>query len=858
MPGRRACVRACAGPGIRPDRAAPRRPGIPDPKPPILNPLQDNDVKLAHETTDPAPGSDNGIREAALRATRLLPPLWPLEASVAVNPYLGQVHEGFALAAARLDRAAGARLTMPRRWFAEQVACGRITGQDLSDALAGDPGPGPAPQEDRPLDALSRADPLPAALPTVADLVAACDGVDWPAHIETCIGRWAAAYFDRGQAIWPFAAGSSPWSAWRAWASHDRTPVLAGLPGFHHEVAALPAEPGPALAQAVLRMELPPAALEGYFHRLLMSLGGWAQLARRRQWQAERDGETDDSVVDFLAIRLVWDAALHRHRRDRIDAPWRAACDAYARYGEVGEEHRIDAVFQEAADRAAQRRLFSALLAPQSDGGPRPSPVPEWQAQAVFCIDVRSEPMRRALETVAPSVRTYGFAGFFGLTFAHRPWAAHERCDHGPVLVPPALISRCGRETDDARDERSARIRRRAARAWKRFSRAAVASFVHVEAVGLTQAWALLRGSVGSRARGVDTAAPAPAIEDDPGAAALADALAGALRAMGLTRDFAPLVLLVGHGAVVANNPHAATLQCGACGGQSGEVNTRLVASLLNRPDVRVELAARGLAIPARTAFVPAIHDTTSDELTIFDEDRVPADLRAALGELRRGLATASALARSRRAPSLPGAVQPHTLARRGADWSQPRPEWGLAGCQAMIVAPRDRTRGRSLDGRVFLHSYDHRRDDGYEVLEAILTAPVVVASWIALQYHGSCVAPRSFGAGNKLLHNAVGGVGVLEGNDGPLRAGLPWQSVSDGSGLVHEPVRLSVLIEAPREAIVAVLARHPEVGALFENRWLHLIVLDDEGRPAWRYAGRATWQPIVAERVQASVAGTA
>ena len=78
-------------------------------------------------------------------------------------------------------------------------------------------------------------------------------------------------------------------------------------------------------------------------------------------------------------------------------------------------------------------------------------------------------------------------------------------------------------------------------------------------------------------------------------------------------------------------------------------------------------------------------------------------------------------------------------------------------------------------------------------MLELILTAPVVVASWISLQYYGSAVAPAAFGAGNKLLHNVVGGIGVFEGNGGVLRGGLPWQSVHDGEGLVHEPLRLSV-----------------------------------------------------------------
>jgi uncharacterized protein len=175
----------------------------------------------------------------------------------------------------------------------------------------------------------------------------------------------------------------------------------------------------------------------------------------------------------------------------------------------------------------------------------------------------------------------------------------------------------------------------------------------------------------------------------------------------------------------------------------------------------------------------------------------------------------------------------------------------------AFIAAPRSRTSGRSLEGRAFLHSYDWQADKGFGVLELIMTAPVVVASWISLQYYGSTVAPATFGAGNKLLQNVVGGIGVLEGNGGAPRVGLPWQSVHDGAKLMHDPLRLSVMIEAPREAMSAVLEKHPGVRELFDNRWLHLFALDSEGRMAWRYTRDLQWEamPALASSVQASIA---
>jgi uncharacterized protein YbcC (UPF0753/DUF2309 family) len=236
--------------------------------------------------------------------------------------------------------------------------------------------------------------------------------------------------------------------------------------------------------------------------------------------------------------------------------------------------------------------------------------------------------------------------------------------------------------------------------------------------------------------------------------------------------------------------------------------------------------------------------------VALYDRDRVPASHREDLAALERALAAAGALARRERAPALGLATlveQPaalHAAVRaRATDWSQTRPEWGLADNAGFIVAPRRRTRGVALDGKTFMHDYDFRRDGDGGVLELIMTAPMVVTHWINMQYHASTVDPRRYGAGNKVLHNVVGGrIGVFEGNGGDLRIGLPWQSVHDGKRFMHTARRLSVFIEAPQAMIETVIANHAIVRQLVENGWLHLFRIDPESGAVSRRAGDR-WQ---------------
>ncbi|MFN2334578.1 MAG: YbcC family protein [Wenzhouxiangellaceae bacterium] len=776
---------------------------------------------------------------AVKAAVRAVPPAWPLDATVAVNPYLGQSGETLAYAAARLARVAGAPVTMPRAWYRQQMQAGTISDVDLADALAAKP-TADAPKNAAELHkAVEAESPRLAPLPSVARLGAQVSGTDWPALIGDRIGAWAAGYFDAGQALWAAPRKLPAYAAWTRYATHDLTPEIQGLSGFCRRVAEAPETAERSIARVIDHLELPEAALEIYFHRLLMSLGGWAQLARYRLWNAELEGREDSTVVDLLAIRLMWEEAIHDRYAAAIASDWTAARAAFAEPVEPTRDQRIDALLQDAAERGYQRRLAESLG--RVDRAPSASERPARAVlQAAFCIDVRSEVFRRALESQDPAIETLGFAGFFGLATEHRRFASDLAERRLPALLTPT-VKTCATAPEDVERDRIARLIARTRRAWGRFKLAAVSSFAFVEAMGPVYAGKLLRDGL-ALAEPATPADPPPRFARPLAIETRTAAAEQVLRAMSHTQHFARVVLVVGHAARVTNNPHASGLHCGACGGYSGEVNARLLAGLLNDAQVRVGLASRGIAIPDDTLFVGALHDTTTDAVQIY-EDHPDSRFADDLQRIRAWLDQAGRLARAERAPRLPGANAGRDAARRSRDWAEVRPEWGLAGCAAFIAAPRSRTASVALDGRVFLHNYHWQRDDQFKVLELILTAPVVVASWINLQYYGSTVAPDTFGAGNKLLHNVTGGIGVVEGNGGPLRVGLAWQSVHDGERPAHEPLRLSVCIEAPTAAITDILQRHPEVATLFDNGWMYLFALDAQGRMAQRYTGGARWE---------------
>ena len=826
------------------------------------------------------------IETACAEACQAIAPAWPLDRAIAVNPHWSRIGRSVREVAARMAVLGDIRVFPSRSYQREALRDGRISEADLSYALTAVPAArAQALSAPECVDALATA-ASPPRLPLLIDVLdddqARHTRLSWRQAITHQVSQTCAAYFDTQQADWQPARSQGLYAFWRDTLTHDHgIGVLMGVPDLGKRLSALPQTREDAERWVLQRLALPQSVWADYLEAVLLTVNGWASWCAYLDWQARQEGRTDSSLRDLLAIRLAWgaillefkDGAASRTAVNALQAHWRHAPE---RLREAEAMLAVDEVWQVALEAGYQRQL-ARKLATVSSGSAAVTAKEPVEVQAAFCIDVRSEPLRRALEAVWPAIQTIGFAGFFGLPVAYTPLATSARRPQLPGLLAPTIEvtdsvsvaapdapANSPVESGTTQDELNVAARRARQRRfgwseqWLAASRWPASAFSFVEAAGVGYVgkmanWLIPSAServsddlAGLPARYRSICRPALFGLDIDAKVALA---AGVLHAMGLERSLAPLVLLVGHGSQSANNAHAAALDCGACCGQTGEVNARVLARLLNEPAVRAGLGLLGVQIPTQTAFVAALHNTTTDEIEGFDLDLLAPEARARWDKLKTVFTHACDQVRRERAPSLgldPRAIHDSLLTqfrRRANDGAQTRPEWGLAGNAAFIIAPRHRSLGVALSGRSFLHDYDAIQDADGSVLELLMTAPMLVTHWINWQYHASTCDPLHLGSGNKVLHNVVGGhIGVFEGNGGDLRIGLSQQSLHDGKRWMHEPLRLTVVIDAPSPAIEKVIEQHTAVRQVIDNGWIHLWRFD--GATLVRYVN-GSWQAL-------------
>ena len=465
--------------------------------------------------------------------------------------------------------------------------------------------------------------------------------------------------------------------------------------------------------------------------------------------------------------------------------------------------------------------------------------------QAIFCIDDREYSLRRYIEQIDANAETFGTPGFFGVEFFFRPEHSKFYTKACPAPVTPRhLIREEARRNGRQKDPHYTKRSHLPLQGWlitqtlgfwsalKLFlnvfkpslSPATSSSFQHMDKHS--------RLSIEYKGEEVDGLQVGFTEEE------MARRVGSVLRSIGLVREFAPIIYVVGHGASSVNNTHYAGYDCGACCGRPGAVNARVFSYMANLKAVRDRLRKDGLDIPEETVFVGALHDTTRDEIEFYDEEKLPSghidSHQLNLVVFGKALSL-NAKERSRRFDTVNTKKPLHKLHRdvkkRSVSLFEPRPELNHATNSLCIVGRGALTKNVFLDRRPFMNSYDYRVDPEGKHLLSILNAAAPVCGGINLEYYFSRVDNEKLGAGTKLPHNVMGLFGVANGIDGDLRPGLPSQMIE-----VHDPIRLMFIVEHYPDVVLNTIQANPATYEWFINEWVYLAVKDPDSGQIYRF----------------------
>ncbi|HCS52407.1 DUF2309 domain-containing protein [Rubinisphaera sp.] len=831
---------------------------------------------------------EHQLRDVLKQVQKAVPAVWPLKDYVAINPFAEISNRNFLNARNYLRLFSDTELLMPLEYFAKLFNEGKFHSEDIHTAIEElkDSIFNSAPENS--LDEIiqilqdnNSGKPEVPRMPensdrlifTIAESLDRCTGSEWNSVICDEISKYCSAHYDDGQANW-----KSPWKnftlyqAWKSAAQIDRNIEILGISRFRKFVSHLPEVPEAAILELLNRMNVPEKIWESVLLCYANSIPGWSSWTRYQVDSGQRSGFENSDLNGLLAMRMAYDVALSETTAFSVD--WTSLIPVNASSLEpetlkVNNDVKLRYTLLRAAELGYQRELLGRLspnkMRLESFDQSKVEAGEQKLAHFVFCIDVRSERIRRSLESVSPEISTGGFAGFFGIPLEYVPLGEVTGISQVPALLEPSFqvkeslapLAGChscaSAEPEAVKNKQLVRSLRSAI---KNLQSSAISCFSFVETSGLyyiqyllgrTMGWKSVRSD--ARFDGVSSAQSrqlAPGFDglesQGIGLAEQTQMAKNILSGMGLTKTFPRLIVLCGHGSQTENNPLKAGLDCGACGGHSGEPNARFAAKLLNSYPIRCELSKIGIEIPESTHFLAGLHNTTTDAITFMDLAELPGSHQTEYEFIVEMCTLASEFTRGERMNDL-SCKNTSQLLRKSNDWSEVRPEWGLANNASIVIAPRRLTRTVNLEGRAFLHEYDFNHDPGGEILETIMTAPMIVAHWINMQYYASTVDPIRYGSGNKTIHNVVGRFGILSGNGGDLMTGLPWQSIHDGQNYQHYPQRLLSVIAAPKMMIDKVIQKHENVSDLLANGWLNLIAFED-GK-YFQYSQDHTWSEI-------------
>jgi len=780
--------------------------------------------------------TESAIRDSIDEAATAVGSLWPIHSFVTANPLSGFEDQPFGEAVEQAATLLGGRGYPSAETFEAALERGQIDRETLGAELA------EAGYTDDPETLLDR----------MADAADAVDGDADTAtdHVDRVLAKWLSAFLDEGVAHWSMPKREAGfYTAFGKMAGFDSDVPDEGV------VADLPGAPVEAIG-AVLE-PYPESQWVSIIEEQLTALPGWTGFIKQR---AGDEGEWQStypiSLEGYLAARLAL--------LDAVGAPVEPDDDV----PDVNPVDELALAFLRAWEATYRDALVGTVAdESQSMGDEETSGRPD--AQLVFCIDTRSEIIRRHIEATG-DYETHGYAGFFGIPMEYQGYDADVSVDAcPPILDPQHHITDFPTDDDtQVRHDRWSGIRGAADEVIEILEANAATAYGYVETAGSGYSLSLAARTLvpGHVHDLVDAAAELvpderefcePLVHHQYSYAGdlpvgltheeKVDYAATAFELLGW-EEFARLVVFTGHASETANNPYDASLDCGACAGNPGGPSARVLAKICNDESVQTELRDRGFEVPEDTVFLAAQHNTTTDEVELF-ADEVPESHAEDLEQLRTDLATAreNATAERAEAMSADGSTGVSETERRAADWAETRPEWGLAGNAGFVIGPRELTSGCDLDGRTFLHSYDWSTDSEGDALEAILTGPMVVTQWINTQYYFSTVDNAVYGSGSKVTQNPVGNVGVYQGNGGDLMTGLPLQSLlAADDEPYHQPLRLSTVVHAPVERVTDVLADNEAVTELLDNDWLSLTVVDPtQDHRALHYAGDMEWAPL-------------